>query len=613
MTTTTEETGTSRAMGVIDAAHGAAERIGRPDLMERLAAARERLHQSEVTVLVAGEFKQGKSSLINAIVSAPVCPVDDDVATAVATIVRYAESSEASITYDPLVEEGQEASDIGDGLVSPVRVEDAGAFVVSGRIADTDQRVRAVEIGIPRTLLASGLRLVDTPGVGGLESAHGMATTGALTMADAVIFVTDASQEFTASEMGFLQKALDRCPSVLCAMPKIDFYPNWRRIHELNAGHLERAGLDVEILPVSSDLRQYSVKNDDRELNVESGFPALMTRLRDDIVARAEHTTIRGAMNDVHIAVAQLKDTEQAEHDVLRDPSKQEQLIAEATKAKEQAERMRSAAARWSTTLNDGISDLTSDSDHDMRSRTRALLAELDELIDENDPTDIADELLPMVEQRLMADVAENYERMRNQAIELSMRVLDLFEDDQSGGDVPEVAAPLGLMEESGRLEVDLAERPTLRETVFVGMRGSYGGVMMFGMLGSVVGLATFGPLSLAAGVLLGRKSAKEERKRQLTLRRQQAKLGIKKFIDDVTFRVNKHSRDTLRQIQRDLRDANMTRAQELNTTASEALKAAQSALQADESERTRRLKELDASLDQLQRIGAAATAAEAE
>ena len=81
------------------------------------------------------------------------------------------------------------------------------------------------------------------------------------------------------------------------------------------------------------------------------------------------------------------------------------------------------------------------------------------------------------------------------------------------------------------------------------------------------------------------------------------AKQGIRKYVDDVTFRVNKHSRDTLRQIQRDLRDANLARAQEMSATATATLRAAQSAMKSDETSRTQRLSELDASLDQLDRL----------
>ncbi len=206
-----------------------------------------------------------------------------------------------------------------------------------------------------------------------------------------------------------------------------------------------------------------------------------------------------------------------------------------------------------------------------------------------------------------MADIAENYRLLAEKADVLSREVMELFDADLSTGDAPEVAAPAALLDQTGRLEVDIADRPGLTASMLTGLRGSYGGMLMFGMLGSVVGLATFGPVSLGAGAFLGRKAAKEERARQLTLRQQQAKMGIRKYVDEVVFKISKHSRDSLKLIQRELRDANMTRAAELNKTAAEALKAAQGAVQSNEAETSQRLDGLDASLDQLARIGSAA------
>jgi predicted GTPase len=49
----------------------------REDLAERLSSARRLLTDSTVMVHVVGEFKQGKSSLVNALLMAPICPVDD--------------------------------------------------------------------------------------------------------------------------------------------------------------------------------------------------------------------------------------------------------------------------------------------------------------------------------------------------------------------------------------------------------------------------------------------------------------------------------------------------------------------------------------------------------
>ncbi|MFP5311771.1 MAG: Isoniazid-inducible protein iniA, partial [Actinomycetes bacterium] len=48
----------------------------RADLRRRLDLAMGRLTDPSIRVIVVGEFKQGKSKLINALVNAPVCPVD---------------------------------------------------------------------------------------------------------------------------------------------------------------------------------------------------------------------------------------------------------------------------------------------------------------------------------------------------------------------------------------------------------------------------------------------------------------------------------------------------------------------------------------------------------
>ena len=84
------------ALETLDVAIQGTRAYGREDLAERLSSARRLLTDSTVMVHVVGEFKQGKSSLVNALLTAPICPVDDDIATAVSTEVRYAEQVCAS-------------------------------------------------------------------------------------------------------------------------------------------------------------------------------------------------------------------------------------------------------------------------------------------------------------------------------------------------------------------------------------------------------------------------------------------------------------------------------------------------------------------------------------
>src|SRR4051794_1605781 len=87
-------------METVEAALRLATARGRPDLSARLAKTRDRLAHDRVRVLIIGEFKQGKSQLVNALVRAPVCPVDDDIATSVPTAVHYAETTTVTLIQE---------------------------------------------------------------------------------------------------------------------------------------------------------------------------------------------------------------------------------------------------------------------------------------------------------------------------------------------------------------------------------------------------------------------------------------------------------------------------------------------------------------------------------
>ena len=71
--------------------------LDRKDLVDRATAAAARLDRPGTVVCVVGEFKQGKSSLVNALLGQAVCPVDDDLATSAITLVRFADEPGAVV------------------------------------------------------------------------------------------------------------------------------------------------------------------------------------------------------------------------------------------------------------------------------------------------------------------------------------------------------------------------------------------------------------------------------------------------------------------------------------------------------------------------------------
>jgi len=585
------------AMELVDLALRAAGAYGRPDLAVRLEHTRSRLDDPNVRVLIVGEFKQGKSQLVNALINAPVCPVDDDLATAVPTAVKYAQAPAVTLVWEP-----------GSGETraprrSEVPVAQLAQYVSEAGNPGNRQGLSRAEVGLPRNLLKDGLVLVDTPGVGGLGSSHGAATMATLPTADAVLLVSDASQEYTAPELEFVSTALRLCPNVAGVLTKTDLYPHWRRIADLDRGHLANAGIAAELFPVSSVLRLEAVRSEDAELNVESGFAALVTFLRTEVLARADELDRRSTSQDVLAVADQLGAGMRAELAAQRNPQQAGALVSELEIARGRAGALKDRSARWQHTLNDGVQDLTSDIEYDLRDRLRAIGREAEQLLEDGDPAEIWDQFGEWLEQQVATATSANFVWAGQRAEWLATRVAEHF---AAEGDAVLPALRTGRSDLGGqvqRLERPEQERLSVGQKLYVGARGGYGGMLMIGLATTLAGFAMLNPLSIGAGLLFGAKTVREEQQRQRTKRKSDAKAAVRKHIDEVIFQVGKDSRDMLRQVQRQLRDHFTALAEELQTSVDTSVKAAQKAVSGDENVRNARIRDLEAELDRIAKL----------
>lgn len=582
----------AQAVETLDLAIKGATVYGREDLVNRLTTARHLLSTSSVLVYVVGEFKQGKSSLINALLTAEVCAVDDDIATSVPTVVQYSNEPAAAATY--LV-----GRDSGRTRVEAIPVERAASYASEAARPDREaDALQSVRIGVKRQLLADGLVLVDTPGVGGLGSLHTAVTVGALPRAHAVIFVSDASQELTAAEIKFLRTAQELCPTIIFALTKIDLHVEWRRILKLDQRHLRDNGISASVIALSSELRLQAARDVDHALNTESGFPELVTELYR-VVRDAERLTLNAVGNHVLSAVNQLESTVRARQSALLHPDRTESLTAELTRARERLERLRERSARWQQLLFDGFADISSDIDHDLRTRSRAVLIDAEAAIDEGDPAKNTEEFTAWLRQRIAGETMDNYGELVRASKDLAARVAEQFELEESSVVAPmQVEAPVATVES---ISFDLSTvQPSQRlKTGMAGLQRAYGGLMMFTMLTHMAALALPTPVGFAAAALMGRSGIAEDRRRQLEQRRTKAKIAVRRFIDEFNSHVGKDSRDALRRTQRELRDGYTEVLDERLRSLGDALAEAEKAMHGEESEQ-QQLETVDAHLRSL-------------
>jgi replication fork clamp-binding protein CrfC len=574
-----------------------AETNDRGDLVDRLARAKARLTDPQIRVVIAGQLKQGKSHLLNSLLNMPVARVGDDESTVLPTVVTYGENPSAQlIVANPDGEEPDAVPIPMSELVNDLR----HAPQAGGR------KVLRVEVTASGPLLQKGLAFIDTPGVGGHGQPHLSATLGLLPDADAVLMCSDTSQEFTEPELTFIRQAVEICPVAAIIATKTDLYPFWRQIVETNRAHLQRAGLDIPIIPASSVLRSHALQLNDKELNEESNFPAIVRFLTQEVLVRQNDRIRDFVLAEIRSAAEHLKLALDSELAAINDPEAQERLKEDLERRKAEAQDALQQTALWQQVLNDGISDLTADIDHDLRARFRVITQHIEKVIDSCDPTRHWAEIGNELEEAVATAVGDNFVWAYQRAQVLAEEVARTFTE--AGLDAIEMpridprqfGASLGEVKSLGSLE---AKPIGKGRKLSIGLQGSYGGVLMFGMMTSFAGLGMFNPISIGAGLLMGRSAYRENIDNRMSRVRNEAKLNARRFVDDVQFVVSKESRDRLKGIQRQLRDHYRAIANQATRSLNESLQATLAAAKMAEDERNARVRELERRLDILRQV----------
>jgi hypothetical protein len=381
----------------------------------------------------------------------------------------------------------------------------------------------------------------------------------------------------------------------------------------MDRSRLDTVAPDIPLFPVSSDLRLEASRLQDAELNGESGFPALVRHLRNEIVGKSERLQRRHVSQDLLSVTENLRLSLQSELDALENPAGTPQMIAGLELAKTEADDLRKRSARWQITLSDGISDLIADMEYDLRDRLRRIQREAEAAIDQGDPGPTWNEFSKWLEECSAAAISDTFVWTSERAHWLASQVAEHFAAD-------EVRIPALRVSDTGDALDPVEEMPALdpgrinpMQKVLIGMRGSYGGVLMFGLLTGIFGMALINPLSVGAGLLLGRKAYREDRDARLKRRQGEAKALVRRQIDDVTFQVGKQLKDRLRLVQRSIRDHFTEIAEEHHRSLSDSVAVAQKAATTFTLQKDVRIRDIKAELKKVDALHAAAAAVAAE
>lgn len=446
-------------------------------------------------VVVVGETNRGKSSLVNALVATPnLSPVEAETATSTYLVLDHAPEWEAQACYP-----GQLAP-VGIPLEELVRWTSATHELPEGQLPP-----RYVEVRGPVPILER-VSIVDTPGIGGLNSMHGELAMEAAANATALLFVVDASAPFTSGELDFLARMGERVETVLFALSKTDQFRGWREVLEADRQLLAEYAprfAESAFHPVSARLFEMAGRAPNEQaagmLRERSGVIELQTALQEQLVGRSlmlgEANTLRAlssAFGERHAALkAEQRALSSGEQEAEALRARRDQLTAE----------RRSSTRGWQLKLRGEIQRARVDLGHESSRQMRDAQSYFRQQIDAAKREALAalpqqvDAALQMISQRVSATMAFRLNRVTDVALAelFSREELDVIRAQflRAGG--PQVVL---------RPPDKRPPTPEDKLLVFMGVSGGVGAGKIAAL--PLAGVALLNPVVLPATIVIG-------------------------------------------------------------------------------------------------------------
>lgn len=288
--------------------------------------------ENSVTVLFCGEFKRGKSSLVNAIIGTNLCPTDIGIATSVITTIKYGAVKKAIRYYGNLLEDANSLKS------EEIEWNDIEKYTM-GDVLEIDNTI-LVELSYPSPFLKNGITIIDTPGIGGLDPRHAILTHMALPKTDVIVFVTDAGEPLTQSELDFYENKVLSCGKQnIVLVNKSDILTE-----ETLATHIGNTKLQLakfcspEVIPVSAKCWDLYAKLEDNDLLLSSNKDAVLTgiteqtesykrdqykKYRDMVVSE-----LRDALNAISLEIQQFQKDSNEKLNTIEELQKQQVALS---------------------------------------------------------------------------------------------------------------------------------------------------------------------------------------------------------------------------------------------------------------------------------------------
>lgn len=184
-----------------------------PKVSENFKLTRELIEKGEFNLAVCGKVKNGKSSLINALIGRELLPVCTDVATSRVFKISHSNEEKFYVVY-------------GNGDRKEISQDELATYGSQAVInkkgeADIEKTISYIQVFTPMDFLPEGVSMIDTPGIGSTYPHHTAITKQYIKQADAAMFVMNPTP-LEDIEVDFLKEIVSVTPGILFVTTKID-------------------------------------------------------------------------------------------------------------------------------------------------------------------------------------------------------------------------------------------------------------------------------------------------------------------------------------------------------------------------------------------------------
>lgn len=184
-----------------------------PKVSENFKLTRELIEKGEFNLAVCGKVKNGKSSLINALIGRELLPVCTDVATSRVFKISHSNEEKFYVVY-------------GNGDRKEISQDELATYGSQAVInkegeADIENTISYIQVFTPMDFLPEGVSMIDTPGIGSTYPHHTAITKQYIKQADAAMFVMNPTP-LEDIEVDFLKEIVSVTPGILFVTTKID-------------------------------------------------------------------------------------------------------------------------------------------------------------------------------------------------------------------------------------------------------------------------------------------------------------------------------------------------------------------------------------------------------